>query len=215
MSFAKGARRRSQLLPASMQSSNPTAAAQMARMTEATQAFASTTRTSVMNAADGTGLSSRYHRSRRVVSIPIQRTRAVGDPARSHKERLGNGSQASSAEGSPLRSSATRTTGLPAVISKRVALQAHSRDSAMSTRSILPSSEERAQRERFHRAVRADGAHQTESKAEAVLPFALTRSLPEHDSHVALPTAPSNLSSPSSSNSLFSRGRPPARCFVR
>ena len=115
----------SQLLPASMQSSNPTAAAQMARMTEATQAFASTTRarTSVMNAADGTGLSSRYHRSRRVVSIPIQTTRAVGDPARSHKERLGNGSQASSAEGSPLHSSATRTTGLPAVISKRVALQ--------------------------------------------------------------------------------------------
>ena len=74
---------------------------------------------------------------------------------------------------------------------------------------------ERARRERFHRAVRADGAHQTESKAEAVLPFALTRSLPEHDSHVALPTAPSNLSSPSSSNSLFSRGRPPACCFVR
>ena len=131
----------SHLLPASMQSSNPTAAAQMARMTEATQAFASTTRTSVMNAADGTGLSSRYHRSRRVVSIPIQRTRAVGDPARSHKERLGNGGKVSSAEGSPLRSSATRTTGLPAVISKRVALQAHSRDSAMSTRRILLSSD--------------------------------------------------------------------------
>ena len=46
-------RNASQLLPASMQSSNPTAAAQMACMTGATQALASTTRTSVMNAADG------------------------------------------------------------------------------------------------------------------------------------------------------------------
>ena len=75
-------------------------AAQMARMTEAPQASRiARTRTQIggdvalMNADDATGLSSRYHRSRRVVSIPIQRTRALGDPAHSHKEHLGNGNR--------------------------------------------------------------------------------------------------------------------------